>query len=55
LLLGAIGACAGFLLRAPLARRNCFSPAALSIASSRRDYTPLEMMRDADLLADVPS
>ena len=45
LLLGAIGACAGFLLRAPRPGEISFSPAALPIASSRRDYTPLQMMR----------
>jgi oxalate/formate antiporter len=45
LLLGAIGACAGLLLRAPRQDEIRFAPASLPIASSRRDYTPLEMMR----------
>jgi oxalate/formate antiporter len=45
LLLGAIGACAGLLLRAPRPGEIRFTAASLPIATSRWDYTPLEMLK----------
>lgn len=45
ILLGAIGACAGLLLRAPQPGEIQFVPVSQTVATSKRDYTPLQMMQ----------